>query len=559
MALRLLLVLAFIGSLLHGRAAGAEEADVLLESLQRWAGRSVEELALAGSAPPQRSVFAALEHDQYQAVAVFGSLVRESGHLARPGRVEIVVGDDSLNSSRFTSRDRLPRVVRRPNLIVDDVSLGIERDLWIAADSGYKAAVKRWLVKTAARSALGGEPAPADWSTAEPVVAVDRSPVEPVDRELLRALAEDASARLRKVEGLRHGEVRARATDGRYLLVTSDGTVLVQPEGYAVVYAWADLMREDGIQVYDRRQWVARTAADLPTAEEIGEEVEAMGRSLRARADAEPVEYYEGPVVFEGRAAADLMRYLVTPEVCGTPPAPVAGKTYQQQTRQGPRLGRRLLPDGWRVVDDPARDLGGLPGGYRHDREGVPGEAVVLVDDGYVRDLLMTRVPRAELQQSNGHARGMVQAAWTARLSVWEVTPSRSLGQRPFEQRAARAMKAARQERILVVRDLQAGKAGELPRPTDAVWRTADGVEEPVLSLQFSSVDRRTLRDVVAAGGGQQTHVYLDAWTVDGKVSGDSGLPTALIAPGMLLVEDIEAVFPGPSERPHVLSMPPLE
>ena len=80
-----------------------------------------------------------------------------------------------------------------------------------------------------------------------------------------------------------------------------------------------------------------------------------------------------------------------------------------------------------------------------------------------------------------------------------------------------------------------------------------------MLSLQFASVARRTLRDVAAAGGGQRAHAYLDAWTVGGKVQGDTGIPTVLIAPSMLLVEDLELVFPGPAERPHALSMPALD
>jgi predicted Zn-dependent protease len=543
-------------SLFLALPAGAQQSDVLLDALTRWADRSVEELALEDGAAPQRAVFAVYENDSYKAVGMFGSLVSESGHLSRPGRVEVVVGDDALNSTRFTSRDRLAKAVRGPSLVIEDVPLAIERDLWISTDASYKAAVKRWRVKTGARAALGGDEAPPDWSPAEPVSAVDLTPYEPVDRDTLRTIAIEASARLRDIDGLRHGEVRARAINGRYYLVTSDGTRLAQPDGYAVVYAWVDLLREDGVQVYDRRQWVARTAAELPALEEIAAEVEAMGRSVVARSTGDPVEYYEGPVVFEGAAAADLVRYLASSEVCGTPPAPQAGRTYQQQTRQGPRIGRRLLPAGWSVVDDPGRDVAGLPGGFRFDLEGVPAQPVSLVEDGYVRDLLLTRVPRAERSGSNGHARGLVQGAWAARLSVWEVRAGRNVSARAFQRQVSRTMKGAGLDRILVVRGLQAGKAGSLPRPTEAVWLAEDGSEQPVLSLQFSASDRRTLRDIVLAGGGQQVHAYLDAWSVSGKAGGDAGLPTVLFAPTQLLVEDLELVFPGPNERPHALPPP---
>jgi len=210
------------------------------------------------------------------------------------------------------------------------------------------------------------------------------------------------------------------------------------------------------------------------------------------------------------------------------------------------------------VVDDPGRSLDGLAGGFAHDREGVAGQAVTLVDDGTVRDLLMTRVPRKDLQASNGHARGSIQGGWEARLSIWEVSPDRNLPARKFDQAVARAMKDAGTDRILVVRGLQGGKVGSLPRPTDAVWRDASGAETPVLTLSFQDVDRRALRDIVAAGGGQQVHPYLGAWSLRGKVDGDTGLPMVLIAPEQLLIEELELVFPGPADKPHAYPQPIL-
>ena len=537
--------------------AGAEP-DVLLHALGEWARRSVSDLSLDNAPSPSRAVFAVLDHERYSARAVFGALVFESGHRARPGRVEVIVGDDTLNSSRFEGGDGSSSAVLRPSLVVEDVPLALARDLWLTSDESYKRAVAQWGVKTAALAAQGGEPPPPDWSPVSPVQAVDRTPAAPVDRETLRGIALLASERLGRIEGLRSGEVEVQAMDGRYLLADSEGTRIVQPEGYTVVYAWADRLRDDGVRVADYRQWVARTVADLPPGETIAAEVDAMGRAVVARADGETVEYYEGPVLFEGSGAADFLRYLVPKEISGTPPAPKAEQTYSQLTRGGPRLGRRLLPEGWSVVDDPGRRLEGLAGGYRHDREGVPGEKVDLVEDGYVRDLLMSRTPRADLRRSNGHARGDVQRDWAAMPSIWEVKPDRNLSARAFRRRVTGAMKRAGVDRILVVRRLARGKSGNLPRPTDAVWLDADGREEPALSVAFNKVDRRVLRDIIAAGGGQRTHPYLAPRKPSERARRVSGIPSVVIAPARLLVGEMELVFPGPDEKPHTYGPPPL-
>jgi len=530
--------------------------DPLLDSLATWAERSFSELALDGAPRPSRTTFAAVDLEHYEAQAAFGALVAESGHRRRPARVEVVVGDDALDSSRFQASDPTLRVVGRPSLVIEDQPAALERDLWLAADQVYKSALAQRQVKQVALDALGGEPPPPDWTAAMPSQAVDMSPIPAVDAALLREIALQASARFREVPGLREGTVEVRAWDGRYYLATSSGTRLAQPEGYAVVYARADLLRPDGVLLDDHRQWVARSAEELPALEVIADEAEAMARGLRRRADAPVVDSYEGPVVFEGRAAADLLRYLLPPEICGTPPAPSPHQSYQQLIRSGPRLGRRLLPQGWTVQDDPLRPLPGLAGGFAYDREGVPAQAVEPVRDGYVRDLLMSRVPRHDLQRSNGHARGSIQGSWVARPSLWEVTPDRRLSERAFQRQVERALKASGAERVLVVRGLSLGRPGTLPRPTEAVWLREDGSETPVASLQFQRVDRRVLRDILAAGGAQQTHAYLAPWSLRSHADGDTGLPSVLIAPERLLVSELEAVFPGADERPHSYAMP---
>lgn len=555
--IRALLLTALLSSPAQAQDAQVDP-ELLLDRLAHWAERAAQDLALSAGPPPSRTIMAAVDLEAYQVRAELGSVLLENSERSRPGRVEVVVGDDTLNSARFQMTDPSLRVVARPAFVVEDVPLALDRDLWLTADHAYKSAVVQHQVKQAALAALGDEPPPPDWSPAPATVAIDRSALPALDQDRLRRIATDASARFRAVPELRTGRVEVHGWTGHYNLATSEGTRLAQPEGWVAVFAQANLLRPDGVRVTDQRQWLVRSSDDLPPDEQIFAEIDAMAANISARAQAAVVDDYEGPVVFEGRAAGELFRYLAPPELCGTPPDPSPHQSYRQLIRGGPRLGRRLLPAGWSIVDDPTRSTPGLPGGFAYDREGVAAERVELVADGYVRDLLMSRVPRHDLARSNGHARGSVQGTWGARLSVWEVSPARNIRDRAFERQVTRAMKASNQERILVVRGLGLGRPGELPRPADAVWRYADGHEEPVVSLQFQNTDRRALRDILAAGGGQQQHAYLAPWTLRSHADGDSGLPTVLTAPRRVLVGELEAVFPGADEKPHAYPMPGL-
>ena len=67
-------------------------------------------------------------------------------------------------------------------------------------------------------------------------------------------------------------------------------------------------------------------------------------------------------------------------------------------------MGRRLLPLGWSVNDLTLSEKDQV-GHYQYDFEGTPVKDVTLVEDGVVRDLLMTRVPREGFTESTGHGR----------------------------------------------------------------------------------------------------------------------------------------------------------
>ncbi len=505
---------------------------------------------------PARVLVATRDSDAYSVAADFGSISRAVGFPGRPSRVEVVVGNDAVSSARIDGGGltSLPDAIQKPRLVLDSVPAALSRDLWLASDASYKGALQRYAFKLSSRERMKDQPPP-DRVPGEPVAYVEKGAVAQLDRPRLEALAARLSARLGSTPGLNVARVEVAETQGREHLVETDGTSIVQLDGYAVIHARVGTTT-DGVTVQDERQWVARSVDHLPSEEALGAQLDALARSVAARASAKAVPWYEGPVVFEGVAAAQLFRYLLAPELRGTPPMPSGDSTYQQQIRGGARLGRRVLPLGWTLFDDPRALEAPLAGGYRYDREGNAAERVELVVDGRVRDFVMSEAPRTDLSGSNGHARGDVQGSWVGRLAHWTVAPKKALSEGAFTRKERALLRASGSERILVVRRFDRGWEGDLPRPTDAVWRSADGSEEPVLSLELRGVDRRLLRDVVAASG-QQTLPYLAAFSPGGRSASVRGLPVTIVAPERVLVEEIEAVFPGAEREPWIVPPPP--
>jgi hypothetical protein len=136
--------------------------------------------------------------------------------------------------------------------------------------------------------------------------------------------------------------------------------------------------------------------------------------------------------------------------------------------------------------------------------------------------------------------------------------PRRTSSDRTFDRQVARLQRQAGQGPILVVKSMKLGRGGRLPRPSDAVWRFADGHEEPVVAISFQNVDRRILRDIVASSG-RQSFAYLSGWSLRDRAGTTSGLPMLLESPQRLLVAEVEAVFPGPEDTAHVYAAPPMD
>ena len=125
------------------------------------------------------------------------------------------------------------------------------------------------------------------------------------------------------------------------------------------------------------------------------------------------VERYNGPVLFEGQAAAELVNQILAPRLLALR-TPIADDPMFARFSSGPqnpfleKLGSRVLPRFLSVVDDPTAGSQGeapLLGGYEVDEEGVRSRRTTVVQRGILKTLLATRTPVAGVSNSTGNRR----------------------------------------------------------------------------------------------------------------------------------------------------------
>jgi hypothetical protein len=234
------------------------------------------------------------------------------------------------------------------------------------------------------------------------------------------------------------------------------------------------------------------------------------------------------------------------------------------------RVGARVLPASISLVDDPAaKAYQGQPllGGYEADEEGVRGERVAIVENGVLKNLLMSRRPGPDFDHSNGHGRaGFLN---DPRPTMSNLFFTASDGVSPAELKK-RFLDKCREEKLpycIVVKTMDnpalsflhqddfsemiaslASGAATGDRLPLLVYRVypSDGREELVRGSRLIGLNVRTLRNLAGAGNDAAVLTFLQnqaqgfagtALAAFGSAQG--GLPASVVAPS-LLFEEVE-------------------
>lgn len=559
----------FLVGLLFGLLAAGAPAqtgdDVVLRAMRDELNRS-RNLKVLSQEAPYYIDYAIDDVDGFEISASLGGLISVRQTRFRLPEIHVRVGDYRFDNTDYVGSgyhfgthyeiDRFP---------LENSYSVMRRFLWLATDSSYKSAVEAISRKRAALKNVASAEQLDDFARAEPVRKILEIRLSPIGQDAWAARVRSLSDIFKAYPAVKASGIELNAIQSVHYYVNSEGTEVRTPETLIFLLAKAEAQAPDGMVMRDAAVFQSLDFDRMPAEPELRRGITALAANVSALAAAPKGEDYSGPVLFDGKAAAQLFAEVLGRNLALTRrPVMDPGRTgYVPVSELEGRQGVRILPDWFDVVDDPTqKEWQGHPlfGSYEVDREGVIPRPLSLVEKGVLKTFLLTRQPVPGFVGSNGRARipGSfgANAASISNLFVraTQTTPLADLKKKLLEickQRnkpygmIVRKMdfpsSASFEEiRRLLSSEAQAGGGHPVSLPVLVYRIYQDGREELVRGLHFRSMNARSLKDILAAGDDNNVFEFMNSQAPFALMGASNYVAESCVVAPSVLIDDVE-------------------
>ncbi len=530
--------------------APAQGKDVLLLSMQEELQRARANLGKLDPAPYFIS-YSAYDQEMSVAIGMHGSLVNSTHARRRLANVIMRLGSRNLDNAHEENRWS---AISSEALPLENDRDAIAHTFWQLSCQEYRKAAKTYLnVKTKAQVQAKEEDTSADFSEEKSQIHLNYQQSAPVpDQHGLERMVRSYSAILAQYPYIYTSVVMIMAERTRFYFASTEGSRVIAPRSNVRLAIQAETRAEDGMELMRVETFEAEDLDHIPPPEEVATRVKKMALDLKDLRTTPVAEPFEGPALLSGRAAAVFFHEVLGHRLEGQRQrGEDEGQTFTK------KIDQQVLPEFLTVIDDPTqRALGGtqLAGWYDYDDEGIPASRVPVIENGVLKNFLMSRMPIKSFSQSNGHGRAQAGLMPTGRQGNLLVTSSHSVPDSDLRQELVAEIKKQGKPYGLYFEDIQGGftlTQRAMPQAFQVlpvlVWRVyADASpDELVRGVSIVGTPLTALSHILVTGDKMQVF--------NGVCGAESGsVPVAAAAPAMLF-SDIEV-----QKQAHSLNRPPL-
>ncbi|MBN1756533.1 peptidase U62 [bacterium] len=555
--LSIVLVLIFSAS-----ATLPDTENPLLKAMEEELERSFAALRDTGDAPLYFLNYAVTEEKGQSVSAEFGALISSDEWHDRYLDVDVRVGSMDLDNTHEIREEGFGSLLDFSGQIPTEMPLDsspevVRRFLWLKTDEEFKAAQKRFIkVQRNVAVKVEQDDTSPDFSPIDPSVELGPLSSESFDQELWKEKTRKFSQVYKKYEKILNCRVTLHLENINKYIVSSDGTRLRFGQSYIRLSTFGVVKADDGMHLHRYLIFDAARMEELPDDTVIEASIDSLIQDLLALREAPVVEPYLGPAILRNKASGVFFHEIFGHRIEGH-----RQKTEKEGQTFAKKLGEQILPEFISVYDDPTLkyyDKTFLRGYYEYDDEGVKAERVNVVEDGILKNFLLSRSLVEGFNCSNGHGRRNHTNQVTSRQGNLIIESQKTL---PFSELREMLIQECRDQGKdwgLIFEDISGGFTMTMKYLPQAfkvmplkVWRVyTDGrPDELVRGVDIVGTPLTSFSKILATGD--------DYLVFNGTCGAESGyIPVSAVSPS-ILVSQIEIEKKSKSQdKPPVLPPP---
>lgn len=518
------MTLAFLAVLLSSNSFGQEELNTIERAMKDELSRSMSELKSDNYDDPFFIRYRIRDNDDIQIFATLGSIQQSLKQPYRTKEVRVMVGDYDFNDESLddNSLENGPPSFGYMDFSVPlgDDYYGIRRSLWITTDAIYKQAGKIYKDHL---QRLVEEGKSAEEMDHRSFAKVEKSEyVEPIQKRSftvseLEDFAKRASAFFLDYDQLFASSVRVSSSINTVYMMNSEGTRYRACTQTTALTLSAALSSENKGLSYERYTYQLLPGQQLPSLEEVKVKIAGLISQMKMKDRAQSFEdSYYGPVLFRGSKVPELFNDYLINQLYASTELGQADYYGYGFTGLEEKINKRIISKTLSVqLHTRMEEWNGVPlrGSYKMDEEGVMApDTLLLVENGFLRNLMSTRTLLREGQMANGTGSGP---------GVVMISAKKTLSEDELKARLIEIARENEQEYAVII----TGKLG------------SERYEVDILK-----VDVITGQETLMTGASLAKFEYNDLIRVAGVSTGQSLTEldgASYIAPDAILIEDI--------------------
>lgn len=349
-----------------------------------------------------------IEKEEVYLSASYGAITSSSYGKNRFLTIDVRIGSPKLDNTHqlrgkygFGDDFFTRQIIEVP---IEDDEFAIRAILWKVTDEEFKKASERLLnVKMEKTTKVAEEDTSPDFHFAKKEIYIEKIEKLTLDTIKWKENIKELSKIFKEKEWIYSSRISISGEVRTKYLVNTEGTKIVESKKKYNLMIYAETKAEDGMRLYLTRRFYSHEEENLPSLEKIKNSIDSLINNLYALKNAPLIEPYSGPAILKNIAAGVFFHEILGHRIEGhRQKLEREGQTFKD------KVGEKILPEFISIYDDPTiKNYKGkdLNGHYLYDDEGIKAQKVIVVENGILKNFLMSRSPIQGFKFSNGHGR----------------------------------------------------------------------------------------------------------------------------------------------------------